>query len=297
MTWKSSLARAVAIAANNPQVDHVMQWVHAAWAEGQTYEALGDNRYKSYVTLDMKLAQGMMIMLNKAGEKASRFRDKVNLKTEEATRKETLVTGRQLVFMLLESFKTFDRSDLIYGFDHLGNLKVKDHNLHEFLMTWNHIIDNMGKLSMQDYHFRDVFYRKIKDEPEMEYDIKLYERMNEDDPKKTYEHLKGCVQKIIQMQEQRKNLAEREALLTAKESRREGKTSMAVPAASGTQKSNKINKKGETQDKASKSEQVGQEMTPNAKAKSEVTRAPGLRRAKSLWSLELRLRQLASSDP
>ena len=101
MTWKTSLARAVMIAANNPQAKQVMQWVSASWAEGQTYEALGDDEHNPFVTLDMKLAQGMMIMLNKAGEKASRIRDKVNLKTEEATRNNTLVTGRQLVFMLL----------------------------------------------------------------------------------------------------------------------------------------------------------------------------------------------------
>ena len=112
MAWKSNLARAVMAAANNPQVDQVMQWVHASWAEGQTYEALGDQRNNPYVNLDMKLAQGMTVMLNKAGEKASRIRDKVNLKTEEATRKGTLITGRQIVFMLLDSYKTFDRSDI-----------------------------------------------------------------------------------------------------------------------------------------------------------------------------------------
>jgi hypothetical protein len=37
---------------------------------------------------------------------------------------------------------------------------------------------------------RDVFYRKIKDEPDMSWDIKNYERMPENDPNKTYEHLK-----------------------------------------------------------------------------------------------------------
>ena len=142
-----------------------MRWVSQAWAEGQTYEALGDDECHPFVTLDMKLAQGMMVMLNRAGEKASRVRDKVNLKAEEATRNGTLVTGRQLVFMLLESYKTFDRCDIVYGFDHLGNLKVKNHDLHEFHMTWNHIIDNMGKISMDSMHLRDVFYRKIKDEP------------------------------------------------------------------------------------------------------------------------------------
>ena len=33
MIWKSTLARAVAIAANNPDMQSVMQWIHAAWAE------------------------------------------------------------------------------------------------------------------------------------------------------------------------------------------------------------------------------------------------------------------------
>ena len=132
--------------------------------------------------------------------------------------------------MLWESYKTFDRSDLIYGFDHLGTLRVKDHNLHEFLMSWNHILDNMGKFSMNDFHLRDVFYRKIKDEPEMEFDIKNYERMSENDPSKTYEHLRNCVQKVITMQEQKKNLADREALLAARDIRRDNKITTAVPA-------------------------------------------------------------------
>jgi hypothetical protein len=172
------------IAANSQDTREVMRWVSQSWAEGQTYDALGNYEYHPFVTLDVKLAQGMMIMLSEAGEKASRVRDKVNLKTEEATRNHTLATGRQLLFMLLESYKTFDRINLIHGFDHLGTLRVKDHNLHEFLMSWNHILDNMGKFSMNDFHLRDVSYRKIKDEPEMEFDVKNYERMSENDPSK-----------------------------------------------------------------------------------------------------------------
>jgi hypothetical protein len=162
MTWKTSLARAVMIAANSPDAREVMRWISQTWAEGQTFDALGEDEYHPFVTLDMKLAQGMMIMLNRAGEKASRIRDKVNLKAEEATRSGNLITGRQLVFMFLDSYKTFDRCDIVYGFDHLGNLKVKNHDLHEFHMTWNHIIDNMGKFAVDSLHLRDVFYRKIK---------------------------------------------------------------------------------------------------------------------------------------
>ena len=91
---------------------------------------------KSYVftTLDMKLAQAMVHMMNRAGEKAKRYRDKVNLRIEESTRLGSIVTGRQIVWMLLEPFKTFDHSDIIYGFDHLGRSKVENHDLHEFMM-------------------------------------------------------------------------------------------------------------------------------------------------------------------
>jgi len=152
----------------------------------------------------------------------------VNLKAEEATRNGKLVTGRQLVFMFLESYKTFDRCDIVYGFDHLGNLKVKNHDLHEFHMTWNHIIDNMGKFAVDSLHLRDVFYRKIKDEPDMNWDIKNYERMPENDPNKAYEHLKSCVARVITMQEQKKNLADREALLVAKDQRRDFKVAAAA---------------------------------------------------------------------
>ena len=38
------------------------------------------------VMLDLKLADGMVSMLNKAGEKAKRIRDQVNLKMESTSR-------------------------------------------------------------------------------------------------------------------------------------------------------------------------------------------------------------------
>ena len=121
-----------------------------------------------------------------------------------------------MVWMLLESFKTFDHSDIVYGFDHLGRLKVENNDLHEFIMSWNHLLDNMGRHGMQDAQLRDVFYRKIKDEPEMEYGIRQCGRLSEGHPEKTYEHLKSRVYLVTRRQEQKKNPHEREALLSAK---------------------------------------------------------------------------------
>ena len=86
--------------------------------------------------------------------------------------------------MLMDSFKTSDNTDIAYGFDHFGRLKVENHDLHEFMIQWKHILDNMGHHSIPSVNLRDVLYRKIRDESDMNYDLRQYETVSEDDPKK-----------------------------------------------------------------------------------------------------------------
>ena len=62
--------------------------------------------------------QAMVSMLNK-DEKAKRVRDKVYLKMEEVSKTGiNVIKGRQVIWLLLDSFRTSDNSDQIYGFDH-----------------------------------------------------------------------------------------------------------------------------------------------------------------------------------
>ena len=89
--------------------------------------------------------------------------------------------------MLNESFKTFDRSELLFGFDHLGRRQIANRDVHEFVVSWNHVLDNLGTGKLDPFMLRDVFYRKIKEESDLKYDLNKYERMKEGDPDKTYE--------------------------------------------------------------------------------------------------------------
>ena len=207
LSWKTNLQRQVVTASGNPDYSMVASWIAAAWT-GKTYEELDDPGGSLFVMLDMKLANCMVAMMNKAGERGKRFRDRVNLRMEEAARKgDNVIKGRQIVWMLLDSFKTFDNSELAFGFDHLSKLKVQNGDLHEFLIQWNHVLDNMGGVELTHGALRDVLYRKIKEEDELKYDINLYERMHEGDPKKTYKHLMSCVESVIKLQDQRKNIS------------------------------------------------------------------------------------------
>ena len=82
----------------------------------------------------------------------------------------------------------------------------------------------------------------------MEYDIRQYERLGEGHPEKTYEHLKSRVHLVIRMQEQKKSMHEREALLSAKPLKGKDVSGTTVPAAPGVEQSGKgtkANKKTE----------------------------------------------------
>jgi len=54
---------------------------------------------------------------------------------EEAMKVFELIKGRQIVHMLLAHFKTFDNSEMVYGFDHLSSL-VCGTDLHAFVSHW-----------------------------------------------------------------------------------------------------------------------------------------------------------------
>ena len=136
----------------------------------------------------------MTMMIHKAGVRAKRYRDRVNLNMEEALKTGVMIKGRQIVWMLLDSFKTFDRSSIIYGFDHLSALKITGGDLHDFLIQWNYVLSNMGDEPLSTELLRDVFYRKIEGVTELEYDLNTYERMQESNPRKCYEFLTECVE-------------------------------------------------------------------------------------------------------
>ena len=100
-----------------------------------------------------------------------------------------------------DSFKTFDGTDLMFGFDHLSNLHIHKHDLHGFIVKWNHILDNMGENAVSKGTLRDVFYRKIQNEKDLHYDFNHYERMSEKE--RSYDWLMDRVNSVIKQQEQR----------------------------------------------------------------------------------------------
>ena len=65
------MVRAVLLASGNPSYQKVQDWISESWQKA-TMEELSDPGGNNMVMLDLKIADGMVTMLNKGGEKAKR---------------------------------------------------------------------------------------------------------------------------------------------------------------------------------------------------------------------------------
>ena len=230
LQWKAELIQNVAIASGRVNSDPVAAWIGKAMDDDVTVDALADVDDMRFGTLDLKLGSAMMQMLEKAGEKARQLRENVQHQRLQSTKNKKIFRGRQIVKMFLQSFKTFDQSEVMYDLVHLFELQIKNGDLHGFLVSWHHLLDNQVEAPLIRSNpkiLRDPLYKKLKDHPSLTRDIADYERMTEADPKKTYDFLITAATNAVARERSAQNMADREAVM------RQGNVYMAAAPATG----------------------------------------------------------------
>ncbi len=192
----------------------MVNWLLKVWATN-TYsvEDLADSDSMAYVTLDLKLAVALQHMILHGGNPAKELQDQVNRKMEESAKQGGLIEGRQIVKLLLLSFKTFDNAEIVYGFDHLAKLECGS-ELYLFVTQWTNILENMNG-GPPTANLRDVFYRKIQDHKDLTADINIYNRLREDHPNRSYKWLMDIVMQEVTLRRERRNMADREASIVS----------------------------------------------------------------------------------
>jgi hypothetical protein len=210
--WKTALTHGVVQASGNRDTGRVVAWIKIVWAPGKTIEDFASSGGDEFVTLDNKLTVSLQMSVQNGGTDARELKDIINRRMEDAIQQNQLIKGRQIVFLILESFKTFDNSEISYGFDHLVKCECGT-DLHAFMTDWYNILDHMDG-TLPSKFLRDVFYRKIQHVPRLHLDINNYERLHNDDPMRTYEHLVKVVNQEICLQRQQRNTNAQNQLLT-----------------------------------------------------------------------------------
>ncbi len=237
-SWQTTLLQHVVTASGKRVVKPLIHWLTKVWLEKPTYEELASSESKAYITLDLKLATGLQLMIQQGGAPAKELKDTVARKMEESVKQGNLITGRQIIRLLLQSYKTFDNSEIVYGFDHLAKLECgKD--LYAFITQWNKILENMnGRLD--DVMLKEVFYRKICDSRDLTADINVYNRLGDDHLDRSYKWLMNVVMQEITLKRERRNMADREssiAIILGSEGNGRGRNAAATPEGGGAEAS------------------------------------------------------------
>ena len=212
--WKAATTTNVLAACADPHQEDWVRWLQEAYKPFPDIEKLNDSggvRYNSIDSIDVKLASAMISMLKGAGDGANDLSLDVNLKANAYIRGNqfTVIKGRQIIAMMMESFRTRDRIDVIYTIDHFTKIQYPgDNKLATFKATWLEVI---GRLRPEDVPsknaLRDLLYLKIKGSNLMKLELQLlYEIHAYDDTERSYEKLLQIMDRAIARQRENKNL-------------------------------------------------------------------------------------------
>ena len=102
-----------------------------------------------------------------------------------------MVKGRQIIAMILESFRSSSHTDLTFTGKHLYELNYPgDSKLNVFRTQWIHILSAMREDDKpKDLALRDILFDKIKSSSSMAFDIRYYRSLSEGDANKSYDYL------------------------------------------------------------------------------------------------------------
>jgi hypothetical protein len=210
--WRAQLINNVTIAANRRDRTSATKWVTEAWDPTATFESLEDTVDSSFAILDLKLAAGIQRVLKGAGAKANEVREAISPRVTELGKSGRVLSGRQQLHLVLNSFRAADNSELVFGFDHLASLSVVKGSAFDFKTQWGHMLETMST-PIAPSSSQDAFYRKLIGVEDLKEDLHRYDRTPIGNASKTREWLHKAVDSAIMLRRQRKNQEVRESLI------------------------------------------------------------------------------------
>ena len=193
--WKMQLLMNVLSACADPDTDAWTKWLEQSLGLNPDLNSLSDSGGDRIATIDIKMATGMQNMLRQAPDEAKDVYLDATRHSELRHQQGVIVKGRELVALVMQSFRTSDRTDLVYHIERLFNLDFPgDKNLVVFRNKW---YDLLLKMRSEDrpstLALRDILYRKIKGSRKMEFGLNAYHRLPDKHPQKSYEFLLALI--------------------------------------------------------------------------------------------------------
>ena len=135
----------------DPDTDAWTKWLEQALGLNPDLNMLSDSGGDRFATIDIKMATGMRNMLKRAPDEAKDVYLDATRHSELRHQQGVIVKGRELVALVMQSFRTSDRTDLVYHIEHLFNLDFPgDKNLVMFRNKWYDLLLKMRSEDRQE---------------------------------------------------------------------------------------------------------------------------------------------------
>ena len=170
--WLNKLSRNIWASSENPGDMAEIAWLLEV--KEKSFEELGSSGEERFTTMDALLVIALEKTLPPDMNRVYTQR------CHDAIKEKKIVLGRQLVWLILNSFKTADHMSLVYSYDNLMSMEwYGDNNIEEFLTSWHRMVDNLAvEPKMTPASLRDILHRKMSDGKSKLFadDLKYYNR-------------------------------------------------------------------------------------------------------------------------
>ena len=150
-------------------------WIKEVQSPDSTFESLADTPERFH-TLDNLLAVALMNVLPPP------LKLKVNRKEALLDKDDRLMTGRQILYMVRESFRTEAHMDVFYNLQDLMAVRwVGDDQMPKFLEKWDTVTEGMGPETIQEKTLRYLFLEQVSHSTVLAEDVAHYHRLKPND--------------------------------------------------------------------------------------------------------------------
>ena len=207
--WKSQLMANVLSACADPDPETWISWIGESFKLNPDITRMKDSGGLRFTTINVKLANALNAMIASSGDNGKEVGMEIKVMVLDLARRDPpqVVEGRQIVAMILESFRSSTHTDLMFTGKHLYELNYPgDSKLNLFRNQWIHLLSAMREDDKpKGLALRDILFDKIKGSSSMAFDIRYYRNLTEGDPSKSYEYLMGMMARTVSLEREERN--------------------------------------------------------------------------------------------
>ena len=137
----------------------VFWWISRCWSGNSTIQQLEDTR--GYELLDQHLSIGMLNMIELAKGKGRVLLADLHSRRSRCLASGTLLAGRVVVELFLDSFRTTDDTPYFTDYRHLEHFEFNFTQPDIFMSKWCDLVSKVDRQSIPDKMLLRIFFESI----------------------------------------------------------------------------------------------------------------------------------------